>query len=108
MLVLKFHLLKMLLFEAVVLCHVQAMTSTESAMMSWYDTRRFSKIFLLNELQFGVGQIRIAQVTVGRRVKFVDEIQRIFYHKFFEVGWVLRFEMELIEVDVADGTDGIG
>lgn len=107
LLVLEFHLLWRLVLDAVVLCHVEALTAAKAAGNS-RQAGLLREILLLDELQLRVGEVRIAEVAVGARVQLVDEVQRVFYHIIFEVGRRLGFEMQLREVYVADGTDGVG
>lgn len=74
--VLELHLLgRVLLLQAVVLGHVHALTAAEAAALIHQHARLLRKVLLFDELQFGVGEIRVAEVTVGRRVQFVDEVQ---------------------------------
>lgn len=105
--VLEFHLLWRLVLDAVVFCHVQALAATEATGIG-RKAGLLCEILLLDKLQLRVGEVWIAEVTVGARVQLVDEVQRVFYHIIFEIGRRLGFEMQFSEVDVADGTDGVG
>lgn len=76
-------------------------------MVSRWTAGMLAEVLLLDELELGIGEVRIAQVAVGGRIQFVDEVQRVFYHIFFEVGWILRFQVEFREVYMTNGANRI-
>lgn len=53
--ILELHLFWCFLLQAVVFCHVHALTSAEASTMAARNTRLFRKVLLLDELQLCVG-----------------------------------------------------
>lgn len=68
LLVLELHLLKRFLLQAVVLGHGHALTAAKAVAVTAGNARLLREVLLLDELQLGVGEVRIAEVAVGRRV----------------------------------------